>query len=354
MRLRIGGEVIEEQHLRKWYKDNLDHQENWISDVAAALADWYDEKAHISVQTSGSTGTPKRIKNSKTSMIRSAEKTAQYLGLSEGQRALNVLPAGYIAGRMMIYRALVSDLDLTCIEPKLDLSESIIALTSQFDFSAMTPLQLETTLSQSRLAISNVNLLIIGGAPISPGLQRKIMQLDTKCYATYGMTETITHIAMKSLNHPSADEHYTALSGVRFEIEDGCLVIDADHLDETRVKTTDVVDLIDDHSFIWKGRADHVINRGGVKLHPELIESQLASALSMRFFVGKRSNPQVGEEPVLVTEGSESDQESILAIIDRLPKLWRPAEVFFVGQLKQTGSGKIIRDFSRYDLATKS
>jgi len=353
MRLRIGGESVEEGNLRKWCQANLDHKESWISDVASALYDWYDGKDYISVQTSGSTGVPKRIRNSKSSMVRSAEKTALFLGLSKGQTALNVLPAEYIAGRMMIYRALVTGLDLTCLEPKLDLSESILECDSSYDFSAMTPLQLETTLDQSEEAISKVELLIIGGAPISRALLSRINQLGTKCFATYGMTETITHIAMKALNHPTVEKHYTALKGVRFEIAEGCLVIEADHLDEAKIITNDVVDLINDQSFIWMGRADHVINRGGVKLHPELIESQLAPFLSMRFFVGKRLDAQVGEEPVLVIEGSETELDDIHVIIDRLPKLWRPTRVYFVGQLQQTKSGKVIRDFSRYNTSTK-
>ncbi len=354
MRIRVADQVVEKIHLRKWCKDHLDHRDDWIADIASALEDWYDDKDYISVQTSGSTGTPKLIKNSKVSMIRSAEKTAKFLGLTNGQTALNVLPANFIAGRMMIYRALVSGLDLTCIEPKLDLSGSILVLASRFDFCAMTPLQLSSTLSQSEEAISTINQLIIGGAPISASLQTRISRLETKCYATYGMTETITHVAMKALNHPAAEEQYQAIEGVRFDTKDGCLVIHADHLDEPQLTTRDIVDLVDDQSFIWKGRADYIINRGGVKLQPELIESQLAPFLLPQFFIGKRSADHVGEEPILVIEGSESEQEDIDNLLDRLPKLWRPAQVYYTSELIKTDSGKIIRDISLYDISTKS
>ncbi len=353
MKLRVGGDVVAEEHLREWYRDHLVHQESWISDIASALEDWLNDEEYISVQTSGSTGKPKRIKNSKAAIIRSAEKTARYLGLKHGQSALNVLPTGFIAGRMMIYRALVSGLDLTCLAPKLDLSQSILSLSSEFDFCAMTPLQVETTLDQSPEAISKIGSLIIGGAPISAALQERIALLDTMCFATYGMTETITHVAMRALNHPAPEQHYTAIEGVRFETEDGCLVIYADHIDQAVVKTTDIVELMSDRSFVWKGRADHVINRGGVKLHPELIELQLAPALSQRFFIGRRGADQVGEEPVLIIEGSEKDLDDIYAVLNRLPKLWRPAEVHFVSRLEKTESGKIIRDISRYDISTK-
>ena len=125
----------------------------------------------------------------------------------------------------MIYRALVSGLDLTCLAPKLDLSQSILSLSSEFDFCAMTPLQVETTLDQSPEAISKIGSLIIGGAPISAALQERIALLDTMCFATYGMTETITHVAMRALNHPAPEQHYTAIEGVRFETEDGLSLI---------------------------------------------------------------------------------------------------------------------------------
>jgi len=170
------------------------------------------------------------------------------------------------------------------------------------------------------------------------------------------MTETITHVAMQRLNHPHKhpleEDHFIALEGVVLSTQDDCLVIHADHLDEQEIVTTDVVDLIDEKRFIWKGRADHVINRGGLKLHPRAIEGKLDKVLSARCFIAKRSSEAVGEEPVLVIEGGDRSLDYLELIRPLLPKLWLPADVILVDKLLETPTGKIIRDLSQYDLPT--
>jgi len=351
MRLRILGEDILEKDLRKWSTDHLNDPTTWIRDIANALQDWYDDTETISLTTSGSTGKPKEITHTKAAMIASARLTGDFLGLLNGMSALSVLPSAFIAGKMMIYRALVLDLDLTCLEPKLDLSADILHRDMHFDFSAMTPLQVQTTIEKDASAMARIDQLIIGGAPISRHLMRKIKELSTQCYTTYGMTETITHVAMKGLNLEHASDHFTALKGVTFSVDQDCLTIDAEHLVGGAIKTTDIVEFIDNKRFNWLGRADHVINRGGVKLHPELIESKLAALISERFFVVGRSTEHAGAEPILIKEGESLSSLQIEKMHAELPKLWRPADVYMVKEIQETSTGKIIRDLDQYDLS---
>lgn len=349
MRLSIRDEIIREHDLRKWADDHLSHPEAWIQDIAVVLSEWYDDSEHISVRTSGSTGAPKLITHSKSSIIQSALLTGAYLGLEKGMLALNVLPVKFIAGRMMLYRSLVLDLDIICLEPKLDFGKHLIGLNRTIQFCAMTPLQVEMTM-KSTGALDHIESLIIGGAPISQALQSSILSSKPRCFATYGMTETITHIAMKKLNHPDTELHFTALSGVSFTIDEGLLEINAKHLDDPIIKTNDIVELIDQKSFIWKGRADDVINRGGVKLWPQEIESKLAPHISSRFIIIKGPNPKSGEEPVLVIEGkNRSSKANVEHVIAKyLPTLWRPSEIMYVDQFLMTNTGKIIRSYDRY------
>lgn len=349
MRLTLGDEVIEEKYLRKWSAEHLTHGEDWIKDVAKSLLEWFDQE-EITISTSGSTGPPKLIRHSKDAIIRSAQLTASFLGLQHGMTALNVLPAQYIAGRMMLYRALVLDMDITCLAPKLQLAQEITDLQGHFDFSAMTPLQINRTLDESAEALDIIDTIIIGGASVSKTLQSRLLGLRSKCFATYGMTETITHVAMKSLNHPQ-ESYFEALPGIEFRTEEDCLMISCPHLDIKQIRTNDIVSLKDKYSFHWKGRKDNVINRGGVKLHPEEIEEKLKPLLEERFFIAKRTAVEVGEEPILVIEGDGSDKDYRSLLDPLLPKLSRPTAIYWVHRLKETPTGKIIRDIDQYELA---
>ena len=349
MKLNIGDEIIEEKYLRKWSSDHLTAEEDWIRNIAVSLLDWYGQD-FMNIYTSGSTGRPKLISHSKNAVIQSAQLTASYLGLKPGMTALNVLPAQYIAGRMMLYRALVLDMDITCVAPKLHLAQQIEDTQKYFEFSAMTPLQVSTILDASKSGLDTIASLIIGGASVSTVLLERLQGLSTRCFATYGMTETITHVAMKSLNRPK-ESYFKALPGIEFRTEDDCLVIHANHLDNRKITTNDIVTLKDKFSFVWKGRKDNVINRGGVKLHPEELEQKLRSLIQERFFIAKRASRDVGEEPILIIEGqgSEGDYQALIDLI--LPKLSRPADIYWVHRLKETPTGKIIRDIDQYELA---
>lgn len=301
------------------------------------LDDWFNEYEFVMAQTSGSTGTPKRIKLQKKHMIASARATGTYFNCLEGTKALICLSADFIAGKMMWVRALTLGWDVYLSPPSGNpLGNNTIA----YDFAAMVPLQVAESLQQ----LDRVKKLIVGGAPVSEALHSKLQGLSTQVYATYGMTETITHIAVKQLNHASGKEHYfEALPNVCISLDErGCLVIDAPRISAGKVVTNDLVKLHSENTFEWIGRYDSIINSGGVKLVPESIERKLQPFISERFFISSLADVKLGERVVLIIESLK--ENTILQTLKAsaiLDKYENPKEVYFVSEFKETPSAKI-------------
>ncbi|MGB5322572.1 AMP-binding protein, partial [Lutimonas sp.] len=301
----------------------------------------------IQMKTSGSTGRPKTILLSRDHMINSARATATYFDLQAGSRALLCLPLGFIAGRMMLVRSMVMGWHLDVIDSA---SSPKIPKDIHYDFSAMVPLQLFNSMND----LENIKTLIVGGGQVSETIINKISTISTKIYATYGMTETITHIALSPLNKAAGNKGketlYKALPGVVLSTDHRqCLLINAPHICSEEVVTNDMVDLISADSFIWLARYDNVINSGGIKLIPELIEARYKSLIDNEFFVYGLPDKRLGEKLVLVIEGPEST--SLLKQIKNVHKRWAssvpkyeiPKEIMFVKNFVMTETGKINR-----------
>ncbi len=313
--------------------------EAYEQEIGDFLLDWLDDKPTVEVQTSGSTGTPKPILLQKQQMLNSALATGEFFGLNEGDTALLCLPTKYIAGKMMLVRAMVLGLDLARVEPS---SDPLSGVYQQFDFCAMTPLQLEGSLEK----IDQIKTLIVGGAPLSLSLKDKVQNKSTKIFETYGMTETITHIAVKKINHKAAHTFKT-LSGVLVSKDArNCLVINAPNISDLPVVTNDLVKIISETEFDWRGRCDNIINSGGVKLVPEEIEGKLASVIESRFFVAGLPDKKLGQKLVLVVEGDFNSDELLHRIKASivLDKHEIPKSVFFISKFTETETGKISRE----------
>lgn len=295
------------------------------------LLDWFDEKPYIDLQTSGTTGTPKLIRKSKQALVNSALATGDFFELKPGDTALCCLPVQFIAGKMMLVRSFILGLAIDFVSPN---SNPLENLDKKYDFVAMVPLQVQNSLNE----LHKVKKLIIGGAKMDSSLEKKLLGIKTKVYETYGMTETITHIAAKKVG----EQAFSILPNVRIsQNKNDCLVIDAPKVSEERLFTNDLVELINDNQFVLLGRIDHVVNSGGVKLIPEQIEEKLADAIAVRFFVGGISDAVLGEKLVLVIEGEKQElDEAIFAVLNKYEK---PKAVFFVPEFETTASGKIKR-----------
>jgi O-succinylbenzoic acid--CoA ligase len=313
-------------------------------DVSKFLNFWFDTSEFIRVHTSGSTGVPKEILLRKEFMVNSAKATGAYFSLNEDTSALLCLSANYIAGKMMIVRALTLGWCLDIVETN---ATPLDTIDKEYDFSAMVPLQLENSIS----SLSKIKKLIVGGGVVSQALISKLQNVSTKVYATYGMTETITHIAIKKINFlvSGDDNKYKLLPNISISLDSrGCLVIDAPELSEELVVTNDIVTILDQNHFEWNGRYDSIINSGGVKLIPEQIEKKISEKLSQRFFISSLKDEKLGEKLILVVEGSSKNlinKEEIILFLKgvSLDKYELPKNIYFVEKFIETGINKIHR-----------
>lgn len=320
---------------------------NTISkDAFSFLENWFDDSDFILIHTSGSTGKPKSIKIKKEHMLNSAMATGIYFDLKSKTNALLCLPIAYIAGKMMLVRSLFLGWHLDILEPK---SNPFVDIVKLYDFSAMIPLQLFNSIDN----LFKIKIIIVGAAAISNELKTRILDLPTKIYATYGMTETITHIAVKALNKASGltidNDLYQALPNVKLSKDHrNCLIIDAPEVSDEILITNDIVDLISDDKFKWLGRFDNMINSGGVKLIPEQIEAKLQSIISNRFFICSFNDDKLGEKLVLVVEGdkNKNDPKNFFDKISKLHSIDKyeiPKEIYFVERFVMTETKKIQR-----------
>ena len=306
------------------------------------LLDWLSDDHFLFVKTSGSTGKPKQIKISKQAMVNSAIATGDFFRLKPGDKALGCLPSHYIAGKMMLVRAMVLGLEIDCVEPS---SCPVFNYDTSYDFCAMIPLQVLNTIRNT----VNIKTIIIGGAKVTKPLLSIIVKSNSFFYETYGMTETVTHVALKQLPSQSAEgeNKFNALPNVSFKQDQrGCLVINAHNIVEGELVTNDIVALKSETSFEWLGRFDNVINSGGVKLFPEQIEEKLQSKIKERFIVASEFDEVLGEKLILIIESPLSSITSLLEQIKSLNSLTKfevPKKIYATNKFIETLNGKIQR-----------
>lgn len=314
-------------------------------EIGSFLLDWLNYQSTIEVHTSGSTGTPKTILLHKYRMVNSAKATGDFFDLKSGTTALHCLPMNFIAGKMMLVRALVLGLKMDCVEPTTCPLQNI---DKHYGFSAMVPLQLQNSLDD----IDKIKTLIIGGAKPSRELKEKTQSKKCSIYETYGMTETITHVAVKKINNlnstgnPLYKNTFSALPNVFFSMDTrGCLVISAPNISEEVVVTNDLARLFSPTEFEWLGRYDFIINSGGIKLIPEVIEEKLTALIENRFFVSGLPDNNLGEKLILIIEGAV-DMDLLVQRISSfksIKKYERPKEIYMLPKFFETKNGKIRR-----------
>ena len=309
------------------------------------LAEWHNDNDRILVHTSGSTGKPKPMMVEKKRMLNSARITCDFLGLKPGDTALLCMSLDYIAGKMMVVRSLQRGLQLTCVNPSSHpLADETLP---SFTFAAMVPMQVYNTLKvpEERERLMHIRHLIIGGGAISNELAQMIKPLPNAVWSTYGMTETLSHIALRRLNGPDASLWYTPFDGVEVSLNaEGCLVIDAPQVCAEPLATNDIAELSTDARtgktrFRIKGRKDNVICSGGIKIQIEEVEEALRPYLSDPFMIVKKQDAMLGEMAVLLTEGKN------LTLVEEkckntLPPYWVPRMFLHIDHLPLTETGK--------------
>ncbi len=312
----------------------------YMKRIGDFLLSWLDNKDYITVTSSGTTGLPRVSRVKKQHMVNSALITAKYLNLKEGNTALCCLPADFIAGKMMIVRALVLGLEIDFTEP----SSIPMKLTNkEYDFAAMTPMQASKSLNE----LHRIKKLILGGSPITNDLEEKLKNVDCKVYATYGMTETVSHIAIRKIGK-NESQTYKAMPHVSFEQDErNCLVINCYKVSDSPIVTNDVVKLVNELEFEWKGRYDNVINSGGFKIFPESIEAKLVKHIKNKYFVWHEPDEVLGQKAVLFVESTQDKYPNLLNDLQKDKTLLRyeiPKNVYFVPKFALTQTGKIQRE----------
>jgi len=303
------------------------------------LLDWLDTNDFIEVKTSGSTGKPKTLKIKKQAMVNSAITTGNFFDLTPGKKVLNCLPSNFIAGKMMMVRAIILGLEVDMVVPS---ALPRIDYEKNYDFCAFTPMQLKNFAKY----LKSIKTVIVGGGRVSNHVKALVQDKKPQVYETYGMTETVSHIAVKKLNKFSGDAtdaYFTTLPDISISQDDrGCLVIEAPKLSEDTIVTNDLVEIYSDNQFEWIGRYDNMINTGGIKVFPEQIEEKLQDRMNGRqFFIYGVEDDTLGEKIILVVEGTEADIDSTL--LDDLDKYEKPKDILFTRKFKETASGKIHR-----------
>lgn len=346
--LTIEGKLYEPDELQSYALALADDDAIWKRELGAFILDWLSPEDEIVVHTSGSTGNPKPIRHSKLAMVASALATGEFLGLKEGNTALLCLSAKTIAGMMMVVRAMILRLNLIIVPPDghplKDLPGNIIP-----DFTAMVPAQVYNSINEAAdlKVLKQIPKLIIGGGEINTALNDQLIALPNAIYATYGMTETITHVALRNVNGANRSDFFRALPGVKLETDDrGCLVITAPRIRTEPIFTNDLVELQSNNKFRWLGRYDNIINRGGQKIIPEEVEREISAFITTRFFICSYPDEKLGEVPVLILESAEINELNKRTLLNQLKlALGRkaPSEIFTLSRFWETASGKIDR-----------
>lgn len=312
--------------------------------VISFLEQWWDDRSFLSITTSGSTGVPKTIQADKHSMLKSAQKTIEWFGLKQGMTALLCLSPEYIAGKMMIVRAMQAGLNL--ITTNLS-SNPLADLKQPIHFVAMVPLQLMKVLEESPEKLNLVHTILLGGSGLSTALERQLHTISTKVFHSYGMTETLSHIALRAVNGTQASAWFQPMNEVQIlKNSNGCLVADVPYLSANEFVTNDMIALGDNGTFKVLGRADDVIVSAGHKIHPAMLEQKIEPLLNQTFLISSKPDPAAGEELVLLTEEKLT--------IHELFELWNqvflqlqpfeiPRHILFVPQIPVLESGKVNR-----------
>ena len=308
--------------------------------VLQFLQEWFSDSETVSVQTSGSTGIPKVFEIEKKRMLNSSKMTCDFLGLKEGDTALLCLPVQYISGKMMLVRAIERKLKVIISEPS-----STPEISQNTDFCAMTPLQVQNSLDK----IHFIKNLIIGGAAVSENLKSQLTSsiqhpASNKIYETYGMSETLSHIALKQIS-PIQEEYFTVLNDVEISVDErNCLKIFAPKLNPEVLQTNDIVELLNEKQFRFLGRFDNVINSGGVKIFAEELENLVKKHIDKDLvFLGK-PDETLGEKLILVIEGkNEEHLKSKIYNLEFPSKFHIPKEVLFLEKFPRAENGKVLR-----------
>ncbi len=319
--------------------------------------DWLNGQNYFELTTSGSTGKPKVFTFSRAQIKESVQQTVRTFGLEPGNTLLNPLSVDYVAGFMMLMRGLVNKMPVYCFKPsRSPIPETF--LRQSFALAAFVPLQIKTLLKEEKqVFLNHIANILIGGGPLSYSLEKSLSQLKTHVYHTYGMTETLTHVAVREIA-PERREAYRALPGIGFETDQNKRLIIYTSLWQDPIHTNDRVNLIGTGEFQWLGRTDHIINSGGYKIQVDPAEKAIEEVFEGQwdfipeFFLTHFPDNNLGEKAVLVVKtekpvNAHIRDQLIQALKNHLPAYEVPKAIFDLRQFCYTHTGKLDRETTK-------
>lgn len=318
----------------------------YLREVFAFAAKLFDRNETAEVSTSGSTGVPKKMRFPKSAFELSAASTNSFFGITRNSRLLLALPMRYIAGKMMVARAAAAGCELTVAAP----SSSPFAgkpdgYAASFDFVPLTPHQADRCADDTPKAISEAGTVLIGGGQVSDELRKKLLRCGVNAYASFGMTETLSHFAVAKIT-AEGDLLFKPLPGVEVKTDrTGRLRVKRKGITRGRLETNDLAELSGE-GFYWKGRADNLINSGGIKVIPEQVEKSVAHLLQMPYFVAGIPHEKLGEEVALFIEAEDLPAADLLGEVQHAladTPFWQPRKLIPVSRFLYTDTGKIMR-----------
>lgn len=354
--LLLEGKEYTPEDIARFIAEGAENTPSALWDLYLFLNEWFNDSPVITVHTSGSTGTPKELIVRKDQMMQSARLTCEFLNLKQGESALLCMNLRYIGAMMLVVRALVAGLDLI-VRPAS--GHPLSDVKQPLRFAAMVPLQVYNTLRtpEEKERLKQTEILIIGGGAIDEALETEIKSLPGAVYSTYGMTETLSHIALRRLNGTAASERYYPFSSVNLSLSpENTLVIDAPLVCDGVLQTNDIARIYPDKGFIILGRKDNVINSGGIKIQSEEVEKLLRPFISVPFVITSVPDQRLGQAVTLLIEGRADTEEIENRLQTILTPYYRPKYILTTDCIPQTGNGKVNRaecsDLARKKLVT--
>ena len=346
----ISGKAYTKEDLKIFAKGKVRNASTptWEKDIHRFILDWISPMEYLQVHTSGSTGIPKAIEIEKKYFEASAKASISFLDLKEGAVSFLCLPTDFIAGKMMIVRSLVGGLNLHYAEPS---SKPDMTGLDEIEFAGMIPMQVSKLLEneEGKKNLNKIRKLIIGGSFVPVSLEEKVKDLPNKIWSTFGMTETLTHIALRRLNGSEASDMYTPFPTVKISLDErGCAIINAEYIGVNNLITNDLAQISSDGHFRILGRIDNIVMSGGLLLSPEIIEKKLYGFIDHEFFLAGLRDHELGERLVIFIEdpGEElfkKEKELWETIHKRLTGYEVPKSIIFMEEFTRTGNGKILR-----------
>ncbi len=332
---KLNGRSLDHNGLMTVAYSYVKEGEMYERQVGDFLLNWMDDFSYHTVFSSGSTGKPKEYRLEKEHMLNSARMTGERFKLPAESEVLGCLPLSYVAGKLMMVRAIELGWHIDLVMPSRNPLEKV---TKRYDFTALTAYQVKHSLNH----LYKSRKTIIGGGPVDEALVESLKGRHTRAYHTYGMTETSTHVGIREL-YPKHEEFFTALPGIKVRLNGAdCLIVDAPDLINEPIVSNDLAIVEGNKRFKILGRTDNVIITGGIKIHPESVENKLSKYIDGRFFISSEAEKDLGQQVVIYVEGDEVDMESAFAKA-KLDRFEKPRRIIFVPQFAETHTAKVDR-----------